>query len=344
MTRPLITPAVADTEIPILNLSYLHACPTPSDPAMTWGTDVETAGLTDYISRANRGSRVLISPAHVLVKVVGRALELHPRFNRRILGRRLYRFRDINVLMPLQKGRDAGADLCLFKNVSRRSLKDVAEELWKRNRKSAHGKSRYRKQERIFRRLPRRLAGMLLRFQIGLTNRWNRPTDSYNEPFRSAPVLVNYLGFKGAPPMRSFQPSRFPTESLTLNVTMGPGEHRPAVHDGKVVVRRVAPLFVRADHRIVDAYDLGKLVDTLRSLLEEPGWIAGANGEVRPAAAGFGPRDLKSTRVIVKAASAGDSQLEKNAAFVLQNTADGSCEENNHKGPPARRCAGRIGR
>ncbi len=270
MTHPLITPAVADSEILILNLYYLHACPTPSDPTMAWGSEVEMSGLTDYVSRANRRSRVVISPAHVLVKAVGRALQRHPRFNRRVLGRRLYRFRNVNVLMPFQKRHAAGADLCLFKNVCDSSLSDIAEQLWRRNRETAHSDSKYHVQERLFRRLPRRLAGALFRLQVWLSNHWNRPVDSLNEQLRSAAVLVNYLGFKGAPPLRTFHPSRFPSESFALNITMGPGEYRSVVDVGNVVARRVASLFIRADHRIVDAYDLGKFVSTLRSLLEDP--------------------------------------------------------------------------
>lgn len=275
MNRQLMTPAIADAEIPILNLYYLHACRTPSDPTIVWGTDVETDRLTEYVSGANRGSHVLISPAHVLIKAVGRALVLHPEFNRRILGRRLYRFRDVNVLMPFQRPGGNGAGLCLFNNVDTSSLSSIATHLWKRTRETPRDGSPHGQAERTFRLLPRWLAGPLFRLQVWIANRWNRPVDDLNEPLRASPVLVNYLGFNGAPPMRSFNPSRFPTESFTLSVTMGPAELRPLVQDGRVVARRVAPLFVRADHRLVDAYDLGKFVSTLRNLLNDPTQLDG---------------------------------------------------------------------
>jgi len=130
-------------------------CSPPSDPTIVWGTEVETARLTEYVSRANRGSRVLISPAHVLVKAVGRALALHPKFNRRILGRRLYRFRDVNVLMPFQRPGGKGAGLCLFKNVDTSSLSEIAAELWKRSRETAGDGSPHGLAERTFRLLLR---------------------------------------------------------------------------------------------------------------------------------------------------------------------------------------------
>lgn len=83
--------------------------------------------------------------------------------------------------------------------------------------------------------------------------------------------------------MRSFKPSRFPSDCWTLNVTMGPTERRPVAIGENVVIRPVAPLFVRADHRVVDAYDLGKFVATLRTLLSDPRQMDGATPATDPA-------------------------------------------------------------
>jgi hypothetical protein len=83
-------------------------------------------------------------------------------------------------------------------------------------------------------------------------------------------VLVNYLGFPGAPPMRMYKPSKFPDETSLLSVTLGRIEERPAVREGSVVVRRMAPLFVRADHRVTDAYVLGRFVASLQEALTNP--------------------------------------------------------------------------
>jgi hypothetical protein len=85
-----------------------------------------------------------------------------------------------------------------------------------------------------------------------------------------APVLVNYLGFAGAPPMRMYKPSAYPNESSHLSITLGPPEMRPVVRNGELVVGRVAPLFVRGDHRLTDAYLLGRFVSTLRDYLADP--------------------------------------------------------------------------
>ena len=86
-------------------------------------------------------------------------------------------------------------------------------------------------------------------------------------------MLVNYLAFKGAAPLRLYKPSRFPNDATPFNVTLGATEPRPVVVDGEVVVRPVASLFVRGDHRLVDAHELGLFANTLRSFLANPALI-----------------------------------------------------------------------
>jgi pyruvate/2-oxoglutarate dehydrogenase complex dihydrolipoamide acyltransferase (E2) component len=70
--------------------------------------------------------------------------------------------------------------------------------------------------------------------------------------------------------MRMYKPSKFPDESSLLSVTLGRAEQRPAVYQDRVVARRVAPLFVRADHRVTDAHVLAQFISTLRGILQDP--------------------------------------------------------------------------
>ena len=284
MYWPLQTPAVAESEIPILNSYYLKACPTPSDPTMLWGTEVDTGRLNNYLQQKNANSSVLISGAHVLLRAVAESLLRYPKFNCRVLGQRLYRFRDINVLMPLQNRRTGEADVFLLKSADSRSVSEIAREVWQHSRNAARGEHAYDGQTRLFRRIPRWLSRWLLRLHLWTTNHLNRPINALNEQLRSAPVLVNYLSYNGAAPMRSFKPSRFPSDCWTLSVTMGPSERRPVADGDDVIIRSVASLFVRADHRIVDAYELGKFVDTLRSLLSDPWQMEQETGSPEEAA------------------------------------------------------------
>jgi pyruvate/2-oxoglutarate dehydrogenase complex dihydrolipoamide acyltransferase (E2) component len=87
--------------------------------------------------------------------------------------------------------------------------------------------------------------------------------------------MVNYFGHRGMAPLRSFKPSRLPYDSITVSVTMGATELRAVPAAGEVVIRPIAPVFVRADHRIVDAYEIGQFAETLRTLLADPRQLDG---------------------------------------------------------------------
>jgi hypothetical protein len=235
--------------------------------------------LEQFVKELNREPPILVSAAHVLIKAVGRVLALHPEFNSRILGRRLYRFKDINVLTALRHFRERRAEVVLLRNVSDRPLSEIAQELWQHYHDAARGEFIHAGLTRLYRRLPSLLRRHLLRFQVWTTPHGNTPAWEDNERQKCSPVLVNYLGFEGAAPMRAFVPSRLPIGAYTLNVTMGPTERRPVVtEDGHLEIRPVAPFFVRADHRFADAFELGRFTQTLRGLLGEPRQL-----EVKPA-------------------------------------------------------------
>lgn len=270
MDSPLLTPAVPKSEIPILNSYYLNVCPASSDPTMVWGTEVDTNCLTDYLRQRNAVSPVLMTGAHVLLKAVAEALVRHPQFNSRVLGRRLYRFKDVNLMMPLQNRLRDEADVLLINKADSFSVQEIASQVWKQSRNAARGEVLHHKQAKIYRRIPGWLLGWMLRLQLWITNHLNLPVNSINEQLRAAPVLVNYLAYHGAAPMSSFKPSCIPSDCWTLNVTMGSSEPRPVADGNRVAVSSVASLFVRADHRVVDAYELGKFVTELRTLLSDP--------------------------------------------------------------------------
>ncbi len=73
-------------------------------------------------------------------------------------------------------------------------------------------------------------------------------------------------------------------------MTLGPAHDAPVAVEGAVVVRKVASLSVRADHRIVDARQIADFIRTLRGFLENPASIPDVinddvNGHLIPAAA-----------------------------------------------------------
>jgi hypothetical protein len=253
-------------EMPLWNYYYLNLCRPQRDPTIVWGTEVDCSGLQSFLKDLNSHSSTLVTPAHVLVAATGRALRQHPHFNRRILKRRIWSYKDVNIVMPFRP--KSGLDVMFFANVDRKSIADIATESWR----NAHGAADSDEgvPHPIYMRFPRRLQGLLQPFHVWLVNRVNLNARSSNTRQRAASTMVNYFGHRGMAPLRSFKPSRLPYESISLTVTMGAIEQRPVAMRGQVVIRPIAPIYVRADHRIVDAHQIGAFAETLRQLLGDP--------------------------------------------------------------------------
>lgn len=270
MQWPLASKPIHPAKIPFYNLHYLYAGTTPTDPTMVWGTDVDTEALEEHVKRLNRTSSTMVSGAHVLLQAVGRAIARHPQLNRRVVGHRIYPFRDVNIRMMTYNKREEEVDVVLIKNADRVGLERIAQLMWKRQCKAIRGTSMDELDKQALRRWPNCLLRWAMRGYFWLDRNFRLPKTGKIDRVSGAPVLVNYLGFAGAPSMRTYKPSNHPDESSHLSVTMGRTESRPVVREGAVVARKVAPLFVRADHRIADAYLLAQFVGALTGFLAAP--------------------------------------------------------------------------
>lgn len=270
MQWPLASKPIDPAKIPFYNLHYLYAGTTPTDPTMVWGTDVDTEALEEHIRRLNETSSTFVSGAHVLLQAVGRAIARHPQLNRRVVGRRIFAFREVNIRMMTYNKRAEEVDVVLIKNADRVGLERIAQVMWKRQCKAIRGTSMDELDKQALRRWPNFLLRWAVWAYFGIDRNFRLPKTGKIDRVSGAPVLVNYLGFPGAPPMRTYKPSNHPDESSHLSVTMGRTESRPVVREGAVVARPVAPLFVRADHRIADAYLLAQFVSTLARFLAAP--------------------------------------------------------------------------
>jgi len=226
MELPLQGRPLEFRETPIWSLYYLTACRTPSDPTIIWGTDVPISGLEAYLKRVNAESEVLISPAHVLIRVVGLCLAKHPEFNRRVLRRLLYTFKEVNILIPIL-GSPSGPEVCLVCEVDRKSLGQIPQEIWENSRDLVKGFSTCQRDERIFRFIPGFLRGILFRHVLWSNNLLHWPAALWGHRMCRAGTMINYLGHRGALPMTMFKPSRFPTMPARSTLPWGRRSLRP---------------------------------------------------------------------------------------------------------------------
>jgi hypothetical protein len=276
MKWPLDAVPVSRSEIPLYNLCYLHAANASSvDPTIVWGSEVELDELQAYLRDRNRDSGILLSPVHVLLQAVSHALTKHPEFNRRVIGRRVFAYREINLRLAFRNQRSGEVGIVLLRRVNELCLGEIARTVWSSVIELATGRWNGERDCRRLKRLPSFLFHWLSRIYTWLDHHFRLPTVGRLDALRSGAVYVSDLSFHGAPPMRCYKPSRFPDESSAISVTLGPAEDRVQVRRGAMVISKVAPLIIRVDHRLVDAYQLGRFMATVRELMVHPGVMEG---------------------------------------------------------------------
>ncbi len=247
---------------------------------IVWGTTVDVEPLESFIAEERGRTGLIFSPAHVLVRAVVESLKEHPKLNRRVVGRRVYPFDGVNVLVPMLHTRSGEVGTLFLRQAHCLSLAEIARRFWSEARRNAvevaAAPRRNRSPVRQFadalsRRIRLNWIHKMSWFGFAVANRLRVPTIwRWQQELNEAGALVNYLGFPGAPPVHSFKPSSLPMNSCSVSVTMGPSERRPAVAENAVVIRSQAPLFIRADHRMVNAYEAAEFISTLRKHLLNP--------------------------------------------------------------------------
>jgi hypothetical protein len=271
MKWPLADRPIPDRELPLYNRFYLHAsAASRSDPALVWGTEIEAEALQSFLRERNRDGRVVITAIHLLIRATALALAQYPDMNVRIVGRRIYSFRDINIRMAFFHRRNLDIDLLKISQADAKSLEQIAAEVWHALLQAGRNERGRDRDLARFRRLPGFFFRQIFRFYSYLDRHWRLPRLGRLAATREGCATVNDLSFPGAPPMRSYKPTRFPDMSDSLNLTIGPIESKVVERDGRFVSVTTMPLVMRADHRIVDAYVGGRFLAVVRDLLNEP--------------------------------------------------------------------------
>jgi hypothetical protein len=272
-----VTGPVNDNEIPTWVTYYAGACRVPDDPTIVWGTDVDVTGSEQFLKLQSKRDSVWLSMSHLLLYSVSRTLAAHPEFNRRIIGRRTYDYKTIDLLIPLYLPVSKEIEVLMLTEADQKPLADMARWLWEHSCSGVRNEFIDHKKKTFFESLPKWFIRRFIGMHMRAMNRHKVPSLScYRREIRGS-TMVNYFGSGGTVNMRAFKPSRFPCDSNTVNVTMGPTEDRAVVKNGEVVVRRIAPVFVRVDHRITQGgFALREFLATLVRQLEQPQLSAGA--------------------------------------------------------------------
>jgi hypothetical protein len=213
---------------------------------------------------------VLLTTAHALIRATALALAQFPEMNVRVVGRRVYGFRDVNIRMGFYHRGNREIDLLVVREADAKSLEQIGQEVWQRLLQAGRGTGPRDRDLARLRRVPGFWLRQLLLVYGFLDRRFHLPTVGRLDELRGGGAMVNDLSFPGAPPMRSYKPTRFPDQADSLNLTLGPIENKVVARGDQFASTGVMPLFLRADHRLVDAYQVGNFLAVVRDLLNHP--------------------------------------------------------------------------
>lgn len=278
MKWPLQKQPIPYDQIPLYNRYYLHA-PKVShgDPVMVMGTEIEADALLDYLRERNRAGETLLTTAHALIRATGLTLAQFPQMNVRLVGRRIYSFRDINIRTAFLHRRYKEIDVMIITSANTKSLEKIGQEVWGRMLQAGRGGMGRDRDLKNMRKLPSAVFRLFMWFYHSIDRLFPLPALGRLDELRSGATMVNDLSSSGAPPMRMYKPSRFPDNSDSLNLTLGPVETKIVQRDNQFVPVRVMPLFLRADHRLADAYEVGRFLSTVRDLMQNPQRLDGGS-------------------------------------------------------------------
>jgi pyruvate dehydrogenase E2 component (dihydrolipoamide acetyltransferase) len=236
---------------------------------------VDATHLLAYAEYLRRTTGEKVTVTHLVGKAVANALAKTPSLNGRIhLGRYIpHDTVDVTYLVALEEGMDLAK--AKVANADRKSVRETAADLRERAARLRQGKDDdFEKSKGALRVLPTWLLRPILWLTGWLAGSWGLDIPALGVtrfPFGSCVLTsVGMFGLdEGYAPFTPF--ARVP-----LLVVLGAVKDRPAVVDGRIVVRPQVTITATIDHRFLDGFQGGVLAKTMSDQLQHPWKLDGA--------------------------------------------------------------------
>jgi pyruvate/2-oxoglutarate dehydrogenase complex dihydrolipoamide acyltransferase (E2) component len=241
----------------------------PSDPSVYALVDVPMAGALAYLERLRRETDVRLTVTHLVAKGVALAISRYPQLNGIVARGRIMLRESVDIF--LQVATDGGSDLAGVKisRADRKSVVEIAQESEARVAALRAGRDRnVERTKSVLSRIPLRLLGPFMRTVSWLV--YDRDLDLsrfgvVKDEFGT--VMISNVGSVGVGvalgPLVPF--SRTPTVVL-----VGEVEDRVVAENGAPVVRPMLTLGVTFDHRFMDGFQGGRMIEIFRSYMADP--------------------------------------------------------------------------
>src|SRR5205809_1116329 len=241
----------------------------PRDPSVYATLDIPMRSALAYVERLREESGVRVTVTHLVARGVALAIRQYPGLNGIVSRGRIMLRETVDIF--LQVAIEGGRDLSGIKiaRADEKSLLEIARETEARVERLRQRRDRQvERTKSILDRLPLRLLGPFLRLVSYLAYDLALELSRFGvekDEFGSAMVTnVGSFGLAHAcAPLVPF--SRTP-----LVVLVGGVQERAVVENGRVVARPIMTLGVTFDHRFMDGFQGGRMVQLFRAYLENP--------------------------------------------------------------------------
>jgi pyruvate/2-oxoglutarate dehydrogenase complex dihydrolipoamide acyltransferase (E2) component len=267
----------------------VHSWKTPHDPTVHAILEIPMTSALAYLKGVRTQHGVHVTVTHLVAKALALAMRRYPQLNG-IVARGRIMLRD-TVDMFVQVATEGGTDLAGVKiaRVDERSVVEIARECEERVRRLRERRDQQvQRTKHVLDQIPLPILGPLMRaisymiydLDLDLT-RFGIVKDEFGSAMISN---VGSFGISTAlAPLVPF--SRTPVVLL-----LGEVEDRVVAEEGQPVVRPMMTIGVTFDHRFMDGYQGGKMLQIFRGYLEDPAGHEGVESVAQQLASASGVR------------------------------------------------------
>ena len=223
-------------------------------------TEADASAMDEIRSQAKKNGDEAPSYTAFLIKAAGLTMRKHPQANQAILGpfffRRLYKFNNFDVSVAIEKNLPTlpgQAMAAVIREAPERSLNAITQELQRLRDCTSENEPVLHQLENVLKYVPWPLSKLVFRIPYYIPSQWVQ--------YRGCACWVNAPAKAGV---------NLTVTSWHWPITFSCGlvAERPWVVDGQVTVRRIMPLTISFDRRIMGGGPASRILQSFKYLLE----------------------------------------------------------------------------
>lgn len=236
--------------------------PSP-DPYINVRLDLPAEALSQRVAAARERSGKPITLTMAAMRLLAAAVAQHPRFNRLVLGGEVYELDDISFTLPfLIPGSTGELANLIVRNPHTKSLVELQDEF-------EAGRRADRTKDLEARRRTIGLVSFLIRSGLYRVIGEKRAYRVMHERGIGTNLVLTNATARGVGRI-VLTKSGVQILRVFTRFYLHAAQDVPVVEDGQVVVRRIIPLTIAFDHRLVDGVHLHAFTETLATLAASP--------------------------------------------------------------------------